>query len=217
MVAIPLLLFPSAFRHFARDIDYQVPWYPEYMGIMGRMSNRAGRKRVSKPHDEARAIEPGEGRRHLGMLLRTSWHGFLDDLFARLASEGFDDLRTAYSPVFQHLERGGTRIGVLAERARMTNQSMGYLVDALEKRGYVERRPDPADRRAALVVITDRGRDQIAAARRLIAEIEREWEDRIGSERMSALWDALGALSAALDGDDGGRVDRPAVAPAAEA
>ena len=77
---------------------------------------------------------------------------------ARLSAEGFDDLRPAYSPVFQHMERRGTRIGVLAERARMTNQSMGYLVDALERRGYVERRPDPADRRAAVVVITDRGR-----------------------------------------------------------
>ncbi len=38
---------------------------------------------------------------------------------------------------------------------------MGYLVDALERRGYVERRPDPADRLAALVVITERGRDEI--------------------------------------------------------
>jgi DNA-binding MarR family transcriptional regulator len=76
----------------------------------------------------------------------------------------------------------------------MTNQSMGYLVDALESRGYVERRPDPADRRAALVVITDRGRAEIAAARRLIAEIEREWESEIGSERMSALREALESL-----------------------
>ena len=161
-------------------------------------------------------MERGEGRRHVGMLLRTAWPGFLDELFARLAAEGFDDLRTAYSPVFQHLERGGTRIGVLAERAQMTNQSMGYLVDALEKRGYVERRPDPSDRRAALVVITDRGRDEIAAARRLIAEIEREWEDRIGSKRMAALWEALEGISALLDGDTRRRVDRPTAAPAHE-
>lgn len=143
----------------------------------------------------ARQIEPGEGELHIGVLLREIWHGFLDELFERLAAEGFDDLRPAYSPVFQHIERGGTRIGVLAERARMTNQSMGYLVDALETRGYVERRPDPADRRAALVVITDRGRAQIAAARRLIAEIERAWTDRIGRERMVRLREGLEALA----------------------
>ena len=162
-------------------------------------------------------VEPGEGRRHLGVLLRSCWHGFLDELFARLAAEGFDDLRPAYSPVFQHLERGGTRIGVLAERAQMTNQSMGYLVDALESRGYVERTPDPADRRAALVVITDRGREQIAAARRQIAAIEREWEERIGSERMASLRDGLEALAASLEDDAGRRAERRAAGPTASA
>ena len=156
---------------------------------------------MSDVENESSAVEPGEGRRHLGVLLRSCWYAFLDDLFARLAAEGFDDLRPAYSPVFQHLERGGTRIGVLAERAQMTNQSMGYLVDALESRGYVERTPDPADRRAALVVITDRGREQIATARRLIAEIEREWEQRIGPERMAALRDALQTLDASHENE----------------
>jgi DNA-binding MarR family transcriptional regulator len=169
----------------------------------------SGEDPLSSDQDGTRSTEPGEGRRHVGVLLRTAWHGFLDELFARLAAHGFDDLRPAYSPVFQHLERGGTRIGVLAERAQMTNQSMGYLVDALEKRGYVERRPDPADRRAALVVITARGRKEISVARRLIAEIEGEWEERIGSEHMTALREALEALPVAfVDGE--GRVERAA-------
>ena len=52
-------------------------------------------------------------------------------------------------------------------------------------------------------------------ARRLIAEIEREWEDRIGSERMGALREALEALSVALV-DAEGRVKRLEVAPAGE-
>lgn len=145
------------------------------------------------------AIEPGEGRRHIGVLLRHGFQGFIDELFGRLAAEGFDDLRPAHSPVFANLDREGTRIGVLAQRAQMTNQSMGYLVDALEARGYVERRPDPDDRRAALVVITDRGREQIATARRLIDQIERDWETRIGAERMAALRDGLGTLAASLE------------------
>jgi DNA-binding MarR family transcriptional regulator len=168
---------------------------------------------VSRVRRESGRVEPGKGRRHLGVLLRTAFHGFLDELFARLAAEGFEDLRPAYSPVFQHLEPGGTRIGVLAERAQMTNQSMGYLVDALEGRGYVERRPDPADRRAALVVITDRGREEITAARRLIAQIECEWEQRIGSERMAALREALEALPPSLVVDAGRRTERTAAGP----
>jgi len=174
------------------------------------------RRSVTAGEDLAQ-VKPGEGRRHLGALLRNTFHAFLDDLFTRLAAEGFDDLRLAHSPVFQHLEPGGTRIGVLAERALMTNQSMGYLVDALESRGYVERKPDPADRRAALVVITDRGREQIAAARRLIADIEREWENRIGSARMAALREGLEALAVSLDGDAAKRAELPAARRVADA
>lgn len=141
-------------------------------------------------------IEPGQGRRHIGVLLRTGFQEFVDDLFARLAAEGFDDLRPAHSPVFQHLEAGGSRIGYLAERAQMTNQSMGYLVDEVERRGYVVRRADPTDRRASLVVLTARGRAGIATARRLIDEIEHDWRRRIGADRMDALEDALAALGA---------------------
>lgn len=165
------------------------------------MNNNAG---------EVQKIEPDQGRVHIGVLLRTGWHGFLDELFERLADEGFDDLTPSHSPVFQHIERGGTRIGVLAERAHMTNQSMGYLVDALEARGYFERKPDPDDRRASLVVITDRGREQIRVARRLIADIEREWEERIGAERMALLREALEALASSLSNDLGRRPPRRA-------
>lgn len=167
------------------------------MANMSTMSSAETRPASAAEHAR---VEPGEGARHLGVLLRTGWHGFLDELFARLAADGFDDLRPAHSPVFQHLGRGGTRIGVLAARAQMTNQSMGYLVDALEARGYVTRTPDPDDRRASLVVITDRGREQIATARRHIADIEREWEEQIGAERMASLRDGLEALAATVTG-----------------
>ncbi|MGZ6779596.1 MAG: MarR family winged helix-turn-helix transcriptional regulator [Mycobacterium sp.] len=39
----------------------------------------------------------------------------------------------------------------------MTKQTAGGLIDELEANGYVARRPDPADARARLVMLTDRG------------------------------------------------------------
>ncbi len=45
--------------------------------------------------------------------------------------------------IFQNLGPEGARIGELAERAKLTNQLVGYLVDYLEEHGYVERRPRP--------------------------------------------------------------------------
>ena len=71
----------------------------------------------------------------------------------------------AARPVLQYLDDAGTRVSVLAERAQITKQSMAELVAHLERHGYVERVPDPADGRAKLVRATDRGRAVFAVAR----------------------------------------------------
>jgi hypothetical protein len=65
-----------------------------------------------------------------------------------LAAAGFNDIRQAHCTVFQYMPPCGIRLRTLAGAALMTKQSMGYLVDELEGRGYVERAADPADRRA---------------------------------------------------------------------
>ena len=48
--------------------------------------------------------------------------------------------------------------GVIAERLIITSGSMTSVLDTLEKRGLVRRRPHPRDRRKLLVEITDEGR-----------------------------------------------------------
>jgi len=62
------------------------------------------------------------------------------------------------------LRRGGPqRLGELAEHLRIAPRSATEVVDALAERGLVERRPDPADRRATLVALTAHG-DEVSAA-----------------------------------------------------
>jgi DNA-binding MarR family transcriptional regulator len=115
---------------------------------------------------------------------------------AGLSEAGFEDIRPAHTTVFQHIEADGSRLTDLAERAQITKQSMGYLVDYLEQRGYLERRPDPTDRRVALICLTDRGWDQIRAALSIINAIERDWARRIGKRRVEQLRDVLTELGA---------------------
>jgi DNA-binding MarR family transcriptional regulator len=64
---------------------------------------------------------------------------------------------------------GGLRLKELAERLRIAPRSATEVVDQLEAKGLVERRPDPADRRATRVFLTPTGRQlhaEVAAARR---------------------------------------------------
>ncbi len=75
---------------------------------------------------------------------------------------------------------------------------MAWLVDDLERLGYLQRAPDPRDRRAALIRPTDRGRAQVRAARDVIAELERRWADKIGKQRFAALQEDITALHVVL-------------------
>jgi DNA-binding MarR family transcriptional regulator len=72
---------------------------------------------------------------------------------------------------------------------------MAELVAYLEGHRYVERIPDPRDRRAKLVRATDRGREVYAVAREAIAEIEAEWTARLGDHKMRQLRDLLRELN----------------------
>jgi DNA-binding MarR family transcriptional regulator len=137
----------------------------------------------------------GHERPNVGVLLRVPFQEVVERVTAGIAEAGFDDLRPAHTAVFQHISAEGSRLTDLAERAQMTKQSMGYLVDYLEQRGYIERRPDPTDRRAALVCLTDRGWAQVRTALAIIAAVEAEWARALGPSRMEQLRALLSELA----------------------
>lgn len=117
---------------------------------------------------------------NLGLLCFIPARAFESRVMEGLAAAGFDDVTLAQSRVFQRIGPNGTRLTDLAEQARVTKQTAAHLVDGLERAGYVERVPDPTDARARLVRIAGRGREAVAAARRIEAQIEAEWIAHLG-------------------------------------
>ncbi len=89
--------------------------------------------------------------------------------------------KPSHSAVFAQIRPEGSRLTELARAANMTPQAMGELVDELEELGYLERRPDPTDRRAKLIVLTDRGRACVAAGVATIQGIEERIEAILGA------------------------------------
>ena len=144
----------------------------------------------------------GVNRRLIGALLRVPYQEGVRQVYQGLASAGYADLRPAHMAVFQHInEVAGSRLTALADSAQMTKQSMAYLVDHLEKRGYVQRVRDPADGRARLIVLTERGKGVMAAGRALVRAVEDEWAARYLSKRdMKQLRQLLKQLVAGLEG-----------------
>ena len=134
----------------------------------------------------------------LGFLLREPVRIGNALIAERLAERGHPDIRPPHNNVFQFLDADGTRVSVLAERAAITKQSMAELVAHLERHGYVERVPDPTDRRAKLVRTTARGSEVYEVAREVVAEMEADWTRRVGVKRMRELRATLEELNAGL-------------------
>lgn len=96
-------------------------------------------------------------------------------------------IRPAHSAVFFHMEHDGIRLGRLAEKAQMTPQAMGELVDDLEELGYLRRVPDPGDRRAKLIVFTDQGDKALLTGYAAIDEVERRLATLLGEQGLTDL------------------------------
>ena len=80
---------------------------------------------------------------------------------------------------------------------------MAQLVAHLEDHGYVERVPDPDDRRAKLVRATGSGREVFALARAFMAEVDGRLRERLGDRDIEQLLVLLSKLNAALDAPAG--------------
>lgn len=135
---------------------------------------------------------------NLAILLREPFRIGSERLHERFAEGGHPEVRPPHGDVMQYLDDAGTQVSVLAQRAQITKQSMAELVQHLERHGYVERVPDPSDRRAKLVRATARGQELYAIAREVVAEIEEEWTRRLGKAKMRQLRELLIELNAGL-------------------
>jgi DNA-binding MarR family transcriptional regulator len=118
----------------------------------------------------------------------------IDELHRRLAEQGYPEIRDGHGCVFRFIESEGSRLTDLAERSGYTKQAVGEVVVDLEGLGYVERMPDPVDGRAKIIRLTERGREAFAAAMTIFADIERDWAERVGEERMATVREVLEEL-----------------------
>ena len=118
------------------------------------------------------------------------------ELFARFADEGYGDLQSRHAGVLAYLDEDGVRATALARLSGTHKQVVGRLIDELEKLGYVERRPDPADRRAKLIVPTERGLAMLRRGDEIVAEIEARHASVLGGKSYAEFRDALRAVVA---------------------
>lgn len=135
-------------------------------------------------------------RADLGFLLAKAsqrWNELLQEAFAR---EGFPEVRASYGSVLLPLfEEDGLRIGEIAQRARLSKQTMTTLVRLTERDGLVERREDDRDRRATQVRLTAKGRSLIPVTEGILAELDELAREALGTRGESQARAALEKLT----------------------
>ncbi|MFI7042474.1 MarR family winged helix-turn-helix transcriptional regulator [Microbispora rosea] len=127
----------------------------------------------------------------LGMLAGQLMRALQEELFETLAEQGHPDVSPRYGTVLAFLDPKGVRATDLAARSGQHKQIVGTILDELVRLGYVTREPDPADRRAKLIVPTERGIDEITKARAILAAIEERHERTLGAGRYAGFREML--------------------------
>jgi DNA-binding MarR family transcriptional regulator len=137
----------------------------------------------------------------LGILLALGFQEFVRQLHLELATHGYDDLGRSDGFVFRALAAEPLTTSALAGHLGVTKQGAGQIVEDMTRRGYLDSRPDPGDARARLLMLSERGRGALNAAREFHQRYERARARRHGRATVTALRDLLTEMAGA--GDDG--------------
>ena len=123
----------------------------------------------------------------IGALLRMPVDAVRRRMIERLHEHGFDDIDEAHLTVLRYPGPQGQRPSDLAAQLGMSKQALNYQLGELERRGYLERRPDPEDLRSRRIVLTRRGVAVAHVIRDAVAELETLWARELGEKRYAQL------------------------------
>ena len=90
-------------------------------------------------------------------LLRAARRTYGSAVRAALAEAGCDDMPRNGSYVVGAIDRTGAPLSQIITELGVSKQAAGQLVDTLVARGYLDRSPDPDDRRRLTITLTERG------------------------------------------------------------
>jgi DNA-binding MarR family transcriptional regulator len=123
----------------------------------------------------------------IGLLLRLVYQHYAQEIEVALREAGFRDVRPPHANVFPFVPAEGITVSELADLARVRKQTMAQAVDQLEGMGYVERRPNPRDRRSRLVFLTARGEAVKPVTHAAAARVEERWAELTSPDEVEAL------------------------------
>jgi len=98
----------------------------------------------------------------------------------------------------------------LSRRFHVTPQAMGEVILLLEKKGFIERREDPANKKALLLSLTKLGRKVCAEGDVIVKKLERKLFGDLSAAELTTLRSILSNALTSLRADSNSTRDRDA-------
>jgi DNA-binding MarR family transcriptional regulator len=127
----------------------------------------------------------------VGLLLRLIYQHYSHAMEAALRESGFEDIGPSAGNVFPFVGPEGITVSELADLAHVRKQTMAQAVEQLEQGGYVERKPNPNDRRSQLVFLTKRGQTVPPVTHAAAARVEERWAALTSPKELETLRQSL--------------------------
>jgi DNA-binding MarR family transcriptional regulator len=129
------------------------------------------------------------------MLMRSARGVYAQAIRAHLHAIGIDDLPRNGVFVLTGVDASGGPMPDLPSDLGVTKQAVSQLVDILVSQGYLERGPDPDDRRRVSLKLTERGEEVVEASVRAVDEVDHQLSHRVTPEQVAAMRTVLIALT----------------------
>lgn len=136
----------------------------------------------------------------IGSLLKRIYRNYSTELLDSLQQRGFTDLRPSFLEVLLYVcENEGPSIKEVGRACGLKKQTMTSHLNELEKRGYVERKVNPRDKREQNIFLTDYGEKFKLNLFDCIDAIEKNYTDILGEVELDRVQHLLKNFHVKID------------------
>ncbi|HMH90069.1 MAG TPA: MarR family transcriptional regulator [Streptosporangiaceae bacterium] len=126
--------------------------------------------------------------------MRAARGAYARSIRVQLQAIGVDDLPRNGAFILTGIDAADGPRPDLTAALGVTKQAVSQVTETLVSRGYLERSPDPEDRRRVALELTERGRLVVEAVARGVAAVDLQLRERVPAEQVGAMRAALRAL-----------------------
>jgi len=97
------------------------------------------------------------------------------------------------------IDAEGTPSTALGPKMGMESTSLSRLLNTMEERGYIERKPNPEDGRSVLIFLTEKGKEKRALSKKTVLDFNNGLLDNIEKEKIEHFYEVIDAIKAQVE------------------